>query len=81
VISDVITITVAMGISSFMVIAWTINHFGKNPRNGGSPPKESRDVNIMNFINLVSLFVSMVWLINDTLDSLITDSTVSTSVE
>jgi hypothetical protein len=58
-----------------------INHFGKNPRNGGSPPRESSDVNIMNFINLASLFVIMVWLMNDTLDSLITDSTVRTSVE
>lgn len=80
-ISDAITIMVAMGISLFMVIAWIINHFGRNPRNGGSPPKESSDVNIMNFINLVSLFVIMVWLMNDTLDNLITDNTVSTSTE
>jgi hypothetical protein len=58
-----------------------INHFGRNPSNGRSPPKESSDVNIMIFINLVSLFVIMVWLINDTLDSLITDNTVRTSTE
>lgn len=80
-ISDATTIMVAMGISLFMVIAWMINHFGRNPRNGGSPPKESSDVNIMNFISLVSLLVIMVWLMNDTLDSLMTDSTVSTSAE
>lgn len=59
-ISDAITIMVATGISSFMVIAWIISHFGRNPRNGGSPPRESSDVNIMNFINLVSLFVIIV---------------------
>jgi hypothetical protein len=58
-----------------------ISHFGRNPRNGGSPPRESSNVNIMNFINLVSLFVITVWLMNDTLDSLITDSTVSPSAE
>lgn len=59
-ISDAITIMVATGINSFMVIAWIISHFGRNPRNGGSPPRESSDVNIMNFINLVSLFVIIV---------------------
>ena len=56
-------------------------HFGKNPRNGGSPPKDNKDVNIMNFISLVSLFVIIVWLINDTPDNLIADTTVSASVE
>lgn len=80
-ISDAITIMIAMGISLFIVIAWMISHFGKNPKNGGSPPKESSDVNIMNFTSLVSLFVIMVWLMNDTLDSLMIDTTVSTNVE
>lgn len=70
-----------MGISPFMVIAWIMNHFGRNPKNGGSPPSESSDVNIMNFISLFSLFVIRIWLINDTLDSLMTDNTVSTNVE
>jgi hypothetical protein len=56
-------------------------HFGRNPRNGGSPPKDSSDVNIMNFISVVSLFVIMVWLMNDTPDSLMADTTVSASVE
>jgi hypothetical protein len=33
---------------------------GRNPRNGRSPPKDSKDVNIMNFISVASLFVIMV---------------------
>jgi hypothetical protein len=56
-------------------------HCGRNPRNGGSPPKDNSDVNIMNFISVVSLFVIMVWLMKDVPDSLITDTTVSVSVE
>jgi len=56
-------------------------HLGKNPRNGGSPSNDSNDVNIMNFISVVSLFVNMVWLINDTPDSLMADTTASASVE
>lgn len=56
-------------------------HFGKNPRNGGSPPKDNKDVNIINFISLASLFVIIVWLINDIPDSLMADTTVITSVE
>ena len=35
----------------------------------------------MNFIIAVSLFVIMVWLINDAAGSLIADTTVSASVE
>jgi len=50
-------------------------------RNGGSPPKDSNDVNIINFINVASLFVIMVWLINETPDNLIAETTVSASVE
>jgi hypothetical protein len=56
-------------------------HLGRNPRNGGRPPNQSSDVNIMNFINVVSLFVSMVWLIKDVPDSLMADTTVSANVE
>jgi hypothetical protein len=56
-------------------------HFGRNPRNGGSPPKDSSDVNIMNFISVVSLFVIIVWLMNDVPDNLIADTTVRASVE
>ena len=43
-----------------MIVAWIIIHFGMNPRNGGTPPKGSREVNVMNFISVVSLFVIMV---------------------
>jgi hypothetical protein len=52
-----------------------------NPRNGGRPPKDNSDVNVINFISVVYLFVIMVWLINDTPDSLMADTTVSASVE
>jgi hypothetical protein len=38
-------------------------------------------MNIMNFISVVSLFFIMVWLMNDTPDSLMADTTVSASVE
>jgi len=62
-------------------MAWIIIHFGRNPRNGRTPPKDNRDVNIMNFISVVSLFVIMVWLKNDTPDKLTADTTVSGSVD
>ena len=38
-------------------------------------------MNIINFISVASLFVIIVWLINDVPDSLIADTTVSASVE
>lgn len=70
-----------MGASLFVIIAWIMIHFGRNPRNGGSPPKDSSDVNIMNFIKVASLFVIIVWLMNETPDSLMADTTVTASVE
>ena len=65
----------------FVIMAWIKINFGRNPRNGGSPPKDNSDVNTMNFISVVSLFVIMVWLINDAPDNPIADTTVSASVE
>jgi hypothetical protein len=62
-------------------MVWITIHFGRNPRNGGSPPKDSSDVNIMNFISVISLFVIIVWLMNDAPDNLIADTTVKTSIE
>jgi hypothetical protein len=44
-------------------------HFGRNPRNGGSPPKDNNDVNILNFISVVSLFAIKVRLMKDAPDS------------
>ena len=41
----------------FVIIAWITIHFGRKPRNGGSPPKDRSDVNIMNFISVASLLV------------------------
>lgn len=70
-----------MGANLFVIIAWMIIHFGRKPRNGGSPPKDRSDVNIMNFIGMASLFVIMVWLMNDTPDSLMADTIVSANVE
>ena len=64
-----------------VIMAWITIRFGRNPRNGGSPPKDNSDVNILNFISVVSLFVVMVWLINDAPDILIADTSVSASVE
>jgi hypothetical protein len=56
-------------------------HFGRNPRNGGSPPKDSSDVNIIHFISVVSLFVIMVWLMKDVPNNVMADTTVSANVE
>jgi len=58
-------------------MAWITIHFGWNPRKGGSPPKDNNDVNIMYLIIVISLFVIMVWLINDAPDSLMANTTVS----
>ena len=34
----------------FVIIAWMTIHFGRNPRNRGSPPRDNSDVNIMNYV-------------------------------
>lgn len=34
----------------FIVKDWITNHFGKNPKNGGSPPNDSKLKNKKNFI-------------------------------
>ena len=65
----------------FVIKAWITIHFGRKPRNGGSTPRDSSDVNIVNFISAASLLVIEVWLIKDTPDSLIADTTVNASVE
>lgn len=28
---------------------WITNHFGRNPKNGGRPPNDKKDVNKQNF--------------------------------
>ena len=38
-------------------------------------------MNVTNFIRVISLFVIMVWLMNDTPDSLMADTTVNARVE
>jgi len=65
----------------FVIMAWITIHFGRNPRNGGSPPKDRSDVNSINFISVISLFVIIVWLINETPDNLMADTTVSARIE
>ena len=72
-INDVTT-TVASGVILFVIMAWITTHFGRKPMNGGSPPRDSSDVNIMKFISVASLFVIMFWLINYAPDSLIADT-------
>jgi len=62
-------------------MAWITIHFGRNPRKGGSPPKDSNVVYIMNLIVVMSLFVIMVWLMSDTPDSLMANTTVSARIE
>lgn len=76
-----ITIIVASGVMLFVVSAWMVIHFGRNPRNGGNPPSDSSDVNIMNFVRVVSLFVIRIWLMNDVFDNFKMDVTVITSNE
>jgi hypothetical protein len=71
VINDVTTTIVARGALLFVIMAWITIHFGRNPRNGGRTPKDSKYVNIITFISAASLFVIIVWLINDVADSLI----------
>ena len=80
-INAVTATTVAIGASLFVIIVSIIIPFGRNPRNGGSPPKDSSDGNIANFIRAISLFVIIVWLMNDTPDSLMADTTLSASAE
>jgi len=62
-------------------MAWITIHFGRKPRNGGRPPKDKSDVNIINFISVASLLVIMVWLMKDTPDNLMADTTVNASIE
>ena len=46
-ISDVTTTTVASEAMLFVIMAWITIHFGRKLRNGGSPPRDSNDVNIV----------------------------------
>ena len=56
-INAVTTTIVASGAMLFAIMAWITIHFGSKSRNGGSPPGDSRDVNIMNFISVASLYI------------------------
>jgi hypothetical protein len=47
VINDVTTTTVASGAILFVIIDWMTIHFGRNPRNGGRPPKDNSDLNLL----------------------------------
>ena len=40
-----------------------ITHLGKNPKNGGNPPKESKVKNNVNFSNWFILKKEKIWLI------------------
>lgn len=41
---------------------WMTNHFGKNPRNGGNPPKDRRLISTINFV-IVDNRLNEIWLI------------------
>lgn len=51
-------------------IDWMTNHFGKNPRNGGRPPRDSRLENRKNF-SFGFKFMVKIWIIwkEDSLES------------
>ena len=40
-----------VGAMLFVIMVWIAIHFGRKPRNGGRPPKDGSDVNIMNWLN------------------------------
>ena len=40
-------------------------NFGKNPMKGGNPPKERREICIINLMVLFSLLVRNVWFTNE----------------
>jgi len=44
-----------------------IIHLGKNPRNGGNPPKESKVIKIINFIKKFEFNILKVWLMLNSL--------------
>jgi len=52
-------------------------HFDGNSKTRGRPPTDSNDMNIINFINVLSSFGIKVWLTDDILYSLMTYTTVS----
>ena len=49
-INDVTTAFVASGFILFVIMAWITIHFGRKPRNVGSPPRDSSDVNIVYYL-------------------------------
>jgi len=49
--------TVPVGVNLFVIMNGMTSHIGTNPKNWGSPPKDSNYVNIINFITLASFFV------------------------
>jgi len=57
VINDVTNTIVANAAMLFVIMASITVHFGRNPTNGRSPPKDHSDVIIMNFMDVVCLFV------------------------
>lgn len=62
-------------------INWIITHLGKNPRKGGRPPNESKDVNSKNFMILFSLFIRKVWFTNEICEGIMIEITVKVKIE
>jgi hypothetical protein len=49
--------TVPVGVNLFVIMTGMTSHFDRNPKNGGSSPKDGNYVNIIYFITMASLFV------------------------
>lgn len=47
----------------FLIINSIIIHLGKNPKNGGKPPKDNKSKNNEIFVNLLLCKILKVWLI------------------
>lgn len=42
--------TISIKIEFIPLIDWMTIHLGRNPKNGGNPPKDSKEINILNLI-------------------------------
>jgi hypothetical protein len=56
----VITITIMVSLLLNIIEFWIIIHFGKNPKKGGKPPRDSMDISRVNFV-LFSIFRENTW--------------------
>lgn len=55
------TITISIKIEFILLIDWITIHLGRNPKNGGRPPNDNKEINILYFINGLSLKNENIW--------------------